>query len=133
MKELKVEARMENLEKVLQFLDQELEEMGCGIKAQMQLDIAVEEIFVNIVHYAYAPGTGFATIRIEREDNRVSVTFMDSGVPYNPLEKADPDVTLSAEEREIGGLGIFMVKKSMDLMHYEYRNGMNILKLYKKM
>lgn len=63
----------------------------------------------------------------------ISITFSDSGKPYNPLEKPDPDVTLSAEERSIGGLGIFMVKKSMDDMRYEYKDGQNILTITKRL
>jgi len=101
----------------------------------MQMDVAVEEIFVNIANYAYAPGVGQARIRIEitGEPRMVQVTFIDSGVPYDPLAKPDPDVTLSAEERQIGGLGIFMVKKSMDNMLYEYKDKQNILTLQKNM
>ena len=105
----------------------------CPLKAQMQVDVAVEEIFVNVASYAYAPGVGNVTIRVEIPDNprTVVITFIDNGVPYDPLAKADPDVTLSAEERGIGGLGIFMVKKSMDDMVYEYKNGQNILSIKK--
>ena len=104
------------------------------MKTQMQVDVAVEEIFVNIAHYAYAPGTGAATVQAEAsaETKTLTVTFIDSGVPYNPLEKPDPDVTLSAEDRQIGGLGIYMVKKSMDDMRYEYRDGRNVLTLEKR-
>ena len=115
-----IEALTDNLPNVLEYIDSELEKMDCPFKVQMQIDIAVEEIFVNIASYAYAPDTGKATIKIE------------SGVPYDPLKKQDPDVTLSADEREIGGLGIFMVKKSMDDMFYEYKDGQNILTIVKK-
>ena len=113
MKELDIDARVDNLNKVLEFTDSELEELGCSIKVQTQIDVAVEEIFVNIASYAYTDGTGTANIRIEysEEDSTLSITFKDRGIPYNPLEKEDPDVTLSAEERGIGGLGIYMVKK----------------------
>ncbi len=135
MKELKLEASLDNLEQVIAFLDTELENLGCSIKVQMQLDVAVEEIFVNIASYAYKPGTGDAHIQFVKLDNpdRVEITFIDSGVPYNPLAKEDPDITLSADEREIGGLGIFMVKKSMDDMTYEYKDGKNILKVSKNL
>ena len=134
MKELVIEAVVDNLEKVQEFVDSELEKHDCPIKAQTQIDIAIEELFVNIANYAYAPETGNATIRVdvqEGESHSVSITLIDEGVPYNPLAKPDPDVTLSAEERPIGGLGIYMVKKSMDNVTYEYRDGKNILTIEK--
>lgn len=127
MRELDIEAKTENLDQVLAFVDEELEKYECGMKTQMQIDIAVEEIFVNIAHYAYNPAVGKATIRIEVTDGIVSLTFIDNGIPYDPLAKEDPDITLSVEERQIGGLGIFMVKKSMDDVKYEYKDGSNIL------
>lgn len=132
-RELDIEARTENLEEVLAFVDEELEKHDCGMKAQMQIDIAVEEIFVNIAHYAYNPEVGKAVIRVEVTDQTVSLTFVDSGTPYDPLAKEDPDVTLSAEERQIGGLGIYMVKKSMDAISYEYKDGKNILNFKKNL
>ena len=133
--EIKVTALLENLQEVLSFVDAFVEEAGVSMKAQMQIDVAVEELFVNIASYAYAPGTGEATIKIGKdpENNKVFITFIDSGKPYNPLEKDDPDITLSAEERGIGGLGIFMVKKSMDDMLYEYKDGQNIVTITKKL
>ncbi len=131
---LTVEATVDNLARVLAFVDGELEAAGCPMKTQMQIDVAVEEIFVNIAHYAYAPGTGTATVQAEAsaETKTLTVTFIDSGTPYDPLAKPDPDVTLSAEDRQIGGLGIYMVKKSMDNMRYEYRDGRNVLTLEKR-
>ena len=133
MKELEIEALTENLPQVLAFVDEQLETADCPMKIQIQIDIAVEEIFVNIAHYAYAPETGKAMVRIETlaDPPSVDITFIDNGVPYDPLAKADPDITLSAEERQIGGLGIFMVKKSMDDVKYEYLDGHNILTLKK--
>ena len=101
------------------------------MKAQMQIDIAVEEIFVNIARYAYAPGEGYAVIGVLAEPGRAEITFADNGMPYDPLAREDPDVSLSAEEREIGGLGIYMVKKTMDVMRYEYSDGQNLLTLVK--
>jgi anti-sigma regulatory factor (Ser/Thr protein kinase) len=101
------------------------------MKAQMQIDVAVEEIFVNIASYAYAPDVGNATIRFVQEQNNVCITFIDSGIPYDPLAKEDPDVSLSAEERGIGGLGIYMVKKAVDDMKYVYKDGQNILSIGK--
>ena len=134
MKELEVDAALDQLSNVLAFIDEALEEAGCGMKAQMQLDVAAEEIFVNIAHYAYTPETGKALIRIAFEDDgkTVCISFVDSGRPFDPLAKEDPDVTLSAEERKIGGLGIYMVKKSMDDVSYEYRDGQNMLTIKKQ-
>ena len=133
MKELELEALTDNLSKVQAFVDEQLEEAGGPIKIQMQIDIAVEEIFINIAHYAYSTETGKATVRIEilPDPPSVDITFIDKGIPYDPLAKSDPDVTLSAEERKIGGLGIFMVKKSMDDVKYQYLDGHNILTLKK--
>ena len=135
MRELTLEAKVDNLNQVLAFVDGVLEEMDCPLRVQMQIDVAVEEVFVNIASYAYAPGIGDATIQVETEQDppSLSVTFLDSDVPYDPLKKPDPDVTLSAEERQIGGLGIYMVKKSMDDMRYAYRDGQNVLTIIKKL
>ena len=131
--ELELEACADNLQTVIDFVDSRLESVECPMKSKMQLDLAVEEIFVNIANYAYAPGKGKATVRVEvsGEPVTVTITFIDRGIPYDPLKKDDPDVTLSADEREIGGLGIFMTKKVMDDISYEYKDGQNILKLKK--
>lgn len=135
MAEMTIRARVDQLEKVLAFVDAELERMDCPMRTQLQIDVAVEEAYVNIAHYAYTPGEGDATLRVEpaEEPGAVEITLEDRGVPYDPLAKPDPDVTLPAEERQIGGLGIYMVKKSMDRMTYEYRDGKNILKLMKRL
>ena len=130
--ELTLEARVENLNQVLGFVDSLLEQGKCPMKTQMQIDVALEEMFVNVAHYAYAPESGSVTIRAELEQpDTISITLIDRGIPYNPLEKPDPDVTLSAEERQIGGLGIYMVKKSMDEMLYRHEDGQNILTMKK--
>lgn len=133
MKELTIPATVENIEKVTEFVNGQLEEINCPIKAKMQIDIAIDELFGNIAHYAYKPETGPATVRVEVTEAPISVivTFIDHGIPYDPLKKDDPDVTLSAEERTIGGLGIFMVKKTMDEITYEYNDGQNILSIRK--
>jgi len=132
MNELTIKAVVENLDTVTDFINEQLEALDCPMKTQMQIDIAIDEIFSNIAHYAYPGGEGNATIQIDSSENSsVSIVFIDSGIKYNPLAKEDPDVTLSAEDRNIGGLGIFMVKKSMDDMFYEYRDGQNILTLVK--
>ena len=133
MKELTIAATVENIETVTDFVNEQLEALDCPIKAQMQIDIAIDELFGNIAHYAYNPEIGKATVRVEviEDPLAVTITFIDNGVPYDPLAKADPDTTLSAEERDIGGLGIYMVKKSMDDITYEYKDGQNILKIKK--
>ena len=134
MKELSLEARVDNLDQVLQFIDEQLEEAGCPMKVQVKIDIAVEEMYVNVASYAYAPGTGPVTVRMEfeQEPSTVIITFIDRGIPYDPLQKQDPDVSLSAEKRAIGGLGIFLVKKTMDVMLYERRDDCNVLTIRKK-
>lgn len=134
MKELNIEAKTENLDQVIEFVKECLGQYDCSDRILTQLIIAIEEIFVNVAHYAYGQEEGRATVRIEIKKNPLSVviSFLDNGVQYNPLEKPDPDITLSAEQRQIGGLGIFMVKKSMDAVAYEYKEGQNILTITKK-
>lgn len=135
MKELTVDAVSDNIPVITEFVDGQLEQFGCPMKAQVQIDIAIDELFSNIVHYAYYPGVGPATVRVEvvEEPLSVIITFIDQGIPYNPLSKADPDVALPAEEREIGGLGIYIVKKNMNEITYEYKDGRNILKIRKEL
>ena len=134
MKELVVKSLTDNLESVLGFVDSELEDCGCSPKTMIQIDIAVEELFVNIAHYAYGSDTGPATIRVElSEDPRaVTITFIDCGMPYDPLAKPDPDTTLSVEEREIGGLGIHLVRQIMSEVLYERKEDKNVLTLIKQ-
>ena len=134
MKELTIAATVENIETVTDFVNEQLEALDCPVKAQMQIDIAIDELFGNIAHYAYNPDVGDATVRVEVTEEPLSViiTFIDGGVPYDPLASAAPDITLSAEERAIGGLGIFMVKKTMDEITYRYEGGKNILSIRKK-
>ena len=131
--ELEIEAKNENLSAVLSFIEQHLEKLECLPKVQMQVSVAAEEIFVNIANYAYAPKSGNVTVRVEvsEEPLAVTITFMDDGKPFDPTKKTDPDIKLSAEERNIGGLGIFMTKKMMDDVSYEYIDGKNILTLKK--
>ena len=131
--EFETAAAAEQLDEVQAFVDRHLEAAGCPLKTQMQIDIVVEEVFINIASYAYAPETGSAAVRVEMlsEPRGVVITFADSGRPYDPLAREDPDITLPAEERQIGGLGIFITKKTMDDAKYEYRGGQNILTLTK--
>lgn len=131
MKEIIVDAKIEELNNVLSFVDGFLESIEMPMSIMMKVDIAVEELFVNIASYAYSDNNGKATIQIEENKDNVCISFIDSGKPYNPLKKEDPDITLSAEDRQIGGLGIYMVKKSMDNVEYEYIDGKNILRITK--
>lgn len=135
MAELTLQATLEKLDDVLAFINENLEANHCTAKVRIQIDIAVEEIYVNIAHYAYNPEIGVATICVEvgGEPLHVTITFMDNGMPYDPLQKADPDTKAALEDRAVGGLGIFMVKKSMDDIYYAYENGKNILTLKKKL
>jgi len=120
-----------NLDKVQDFINDTLDRTECTIKAQTQIGVAVEEIFINICHYAYGDSEGKATIRIEEEDGVATIVFEDSGMQYDPLAKEDPDVTLPASARKIGGLGIFITKRVMDSVTYEYKDNKNILTLKK--
>ena len=133
--ELDIEATDENLQTVMDFIDQKLEVLDCPPKIAMEIDLAVEEIFVNIAHYAYAPEIGNAKVRVEVEEEplTVMITFIDQGMPYDPLARQDPDLTLPAEERDIGGLGVFLTKKMMDDVSYEYKDGSNVLRLKKRL
>lgn len=131
MKELQITATLDKLEQVQEFVRAELEMAECPMKAMMAVEVAVEELYVNIVHYAYAPESGEAVIRVCAENGKAMIRFEDGGVPFDPLKKQDADTTLSADEREIGGLGILMVKKSMDSVAYRYENGKNILTMEK--
>ena len=129
--ELTLEARIENLAQALAFIDERLEARACGPKVRMRIDVATEEIFVNIARYAYAPDTGPVTIRLAIRDGAAVITFIDRGVPYNPLDSPEPDLALPLEERPIGGLGVHLVKKSMDSVAYEYKDGRNVFVMRK--
>ena len=134
MEKLCIKAKLENLADVTAFVESQLETLDLPMKTQMQIDLAVEEIFVNIANYAYSPEDGLAIIEVElTEDPRVIITFIDNGKPFDPLASDDPDITQTAEDRKVGGLGIFMVKKSMDNVSYEYKDGQNILRIEKRL
>ena len=135
MAEMTIQAVVAHLDEVLAFVDAQLEQLDCPMKTQMQIDVAVEEIFVNIARYAYEPETGTARIEMDfnPESRELEIRFYDRGIPFDPTARPDPDVTLSAEERKIGGLGIYMVRKSMDAMLYRRENGTNILTLKKRL
>ena len=128
------EAKIENIEQITEFVDRELEERGCPAKQQIRIRTAIDEIVSNIARYAYAPDTGNVTVQFnyDESDRSVLLTFTDEGVPFDPLQQEDPDTTLPAEEREIGGLGIFLVRKTMDEVGYVREDGKNILRIRKK-
>ena len=132
MKEISLPAKIENIEAFTTFIDKQLELLDCSPKVQMQIDVAIDEIASNIAYYAYPNGDGDMTISIAEENGNLKIVFQDFGIPYNPLESSPPDLSLSAEDRPIGGLGIHIVKKMMDSISYRYENGQNILTLYKK-
>lgn len=133
VKEITLDATIENINTVTDFVNEQLEALNCPVKSQAQIDIAIDELFSNIAMYAYRPDVGPATVRVEVIEQPLSVclTFIDNGLPYDPLKNEDPDTSLSADERKIGGLGIYIVKKSMDAIHYEYKDGKNILRIKK--
>lgn len=127
-------AKLDQLEPVQKFVLDQLRGFPYTERTRAQLDVAVEEIFVNIARYAYSPDQpGWALVRCQVEQGplRIQIQFVDAGIPFNPLAKKDADITLSAEERHIGGLGILMVKRSMDAADYVYSGGNNILTLTK--
>ena len=134
-KELTVDARVENIGAAIAFVERELDAVDCPVKARTQISVAMDEILANIAQYAYEGEAGSVTVRFayEEETRTVTLTFLDKGMPYNPLEREDPDVSLSAEDRPVGGLGVFLVKKTMDRMAYEYKYSQNILTLQKRL
>ncbi len=134
LKKIRVAATRENLEKVTAFVESLLDERDCPMKARMQISLALEEMYINIANYAYAPAVGEMELHAEFDEagKELTLTLVDEGIPYDPLAKEDPDVTLSAEQRKIGGLGIYLVKKTMDTITYERRDGKNILTMKKK-
>ena len=130
MSELSVEANVENLDTVLEFVNERIEH--CPMKIQSQIGIVVDEVIANVSAYAYNPRVGDVTVRI-KVDDCVTIEFEDGGVPYNPLNADDPDITLDADEREVGGLGIFMVKNIMDSVEYKRDGNKNILTIKKQL
>ena len=128
-------AKTESLSDILGFVDQKLDSFECPMKIQMAVCVAIEEVFVNVAHYAYGEDQGDMCLGIGFDEENRTVTFRmtDKGIPFDPLQKPDPDITLSAEDREVGGLGIFIAKKTMDSISYAYENGENILTMTKKL
>ena len=134
-KSITMEAKVENIGAITAFIDGELEKLECPFRQQAQIDVAIDELVGNIAHYAYPHTAGDVTVRFEYEtqSQTVVMTFIDSGTPYNPLENDAPDVTLPVEKRKIGGLGIFLVRKTMDDVAYRHENGKNILCVRKRL
>ena len=133
MEKIILDAAVENIETATRFVEGELQKynsLNIG-----QIAVAIDELFGNIAKYAYKDGAGKVEVQVEvtGETPVAAVTFIDSGIPYNPLKKADPDITLSAKERSIGGLGIYIVKKTMDEIWYDYRDGKNVVTIRKKL
>ena len=135
MRKKKFPAEIDALTEVLGFVEEMLESIECPMNIQTTICVAIEEVFVNVAHYAYGDGQGEVELGIGFDANDCTVTFRmaDRGIAFDPLKKPDPDITLSAEDREIGGLGIFITKKTMDAVMYDYENGENILTMIKKL
>jgi len=131
LKEITVDATIDNISIITEFIDNELEVYNCPENEQVKVNIAIDELVANIAKYAYGEDKGKVTVQLEVNEKSLSISFIDGGIPYNPLEHEEPDVTLSVEERQIGGLGIYLVKKLMDEMTYNYIDGKNVLKIQK--
>ena len=133
MKELTIDAKVENVEVVIAFVIEELKLLNCSSKVLKQIEIAIDELFSNIAYYAYENSKGKATVRVEISNDPLAVliTFVDNGIPYDPFKKKDPNISLAADERQAGGLGIYIVKKTMDEIVYKYEEGKNILSIKK--
>ncbi len=134
MKEITLKASIDQIPAATAFVDAELEALECGMKAQMQIDVAMDELFGNIARYAYGKGGGEATVRFEfeKETRTAVITFIDRGMPFDPTAAGTPDLNIPAAQRQEGGLGIFLVRKTMDDMAYVYRDGQNRLTIRKK-
>lgn len=132
-KELTLDATVENITVITEFIDEQLENAGCPLDIQYLIDIAVDELFGNVAKYGYVDCTGKITVKTDIDEKMAVITFIDNGIPYNPLMRETPDLELSAEERSPGGVGIHIVKNSMDDIKYEYKNNQNILIIYKKL
>lgn len=132
-KELTLDATIENIIVITEFIDAQLEDVECPLDIQYLIDIAIDELFGNIAKYAYSDGTGKVTVRTKINKESASITFIDDGIPYNPLLKEVPDINLTVDERKPGGIGIHIVRVSMDDIKYEYTNNQNVLTIYKKL
>ena len=134
MIEITVSASVNEIRTATEFINRQLTQAGCEEWFRVQIDVVIDEILCNIARFAYQRETGLATVRfdLESDPRGIVLTFIDSGTPYDPLTAADPDISLPASKRAIGGLGLFMVRKLMDDVSYSYRDGQNILTVRKK-
>lgn len=135
MSKIRVQAKLDNLDKVLGFVNKQLKSVRSDVKEGLQLELSIEEAYVNIVNYAYGSDGGDIEIRSKMDNNPLEITiqFIDSGIPYNPLKNEDPNISLNTEDKELGGLGILLIKNNVDQMEYEYNNGKNIFTIKKKL
>lgn len=126
-------ATKEALIEAIAFVEQVLVDMGCEDKEVFQITVSLDEMFINITDYAYANNkeTGTVEIMSDYENGIFTIELIDEGIPFNPLEKADPDVSIPLEDRAEGGLGIFMVKKCMDEVSYRREENKNIFTMKK--
>ncbi|MCQ2448513.1 MAG: ATP-binding protein [Oscillibacter sp.] len=125
-------AEVSALPDAMEMLESALDEANCPMATSMQICMAFEELFVNIAHYAYGTSGGTVTVKLDMSEGLTAICLMDKGIPFDPLAKEDPDVTLMAEDRQIGGLGIYLVKKTMDEVSYERKENQNIVTMKKR-
>ena len=135
MEEITLTASVDQIKKVVDFVNDYLKKAGCSERSRIQIDVAIDEILGNIAQYAYAPDTGPATIQVETEDDppRAAITFIDHGKPFDPMTSKEPDLEKPVKERAPGGAGLFMVKKTMDDVSYCFKDGQNILTIRKRL
>lgn len=135
MNKITVPAKIENLQKVLNFVIEQLDSVKYNIKARLQLELSIEEVYVNIANYAYESEDGEVVIccNINKNPLQITLQFIDCGTPYNPLKNRDPDISLKIKEKKVGGLGILLIKKNVDNIAYEYKDGKNILTIQKEL
>ena len=127
-------AVVDSIEKVTEFVNDRLQKSNIPQKIQTQIDVVIDELMSNVTKFAYRDGkNGDISVEMEVNEEEIAMTFRDSGVPFNPLEQADPDVNAPLEQRKIGGLGLFLVRKTMDKLNYVYENGQNVLTVIKKL
>lgn len=134
MKEMTVSAELDNLMAITDFVDECLTEMNCPRRKLAQINVVIDEVFCNIASYAYGKEKGTVNVRVDVEEKpkAILITFVDGGKPFDPLSKNNPDVTLPTMLRPIGGLGIYITKKTMDDVSYAYKDGQNVLTIRKR-
>jgi sigma-B regulation protein RsbU (phosphoserine phosphatase) len=135
MDSITVAARTDALDTVCDFVEERLSAFDCPMRTLLQLRLAIEEIFVNIASYAYAPGEGEAEVRCEvlKDPLRVVIRFLDGGKPFDPLAREEADTTEEGLMSREGGLGILLIKKTMDEVRYAYEGGKNVLTIRKNL